>query len=63
MKNKKITLKEKKKMWDKFINESTPQEYKNEGTKIVQDFIFNTIVNAPIMPDLKPLNEDEINEE
>jgi hypothetical protein len=55
-----LTLKEKKKFWNKIVKKSIPKESRNNRfAKAIQTFVFNTIVNAPIMPDIKSLNEDK----
>ena len=53
-----LTTKEKKKFWNKIVKQTIPKESRNtKFAKAIQNFVFNTIVNAPVMPDIKLLNE------
>lgn len=53
-----LTTKEKKKFWNKIVRKTFSRKDRNKMPKDIQDFIFNTIVNAPVMPDIKPLDEE-----
>ena len=59
MKNK-ITREEKKQQWEKMLKNNTTQDEQNEFSKPIQDLIFNTIVDASVMPDIEPIDEDEL---
>jgi hypothetical protein len=59
MKNK-ITREEKKQLWEEILKNNTTQDEQNEFSKPIQDLIFNTIVDAPIMPDIKPIDDNEL---
>jgi hypothetical protein len=59
MKNKTIK-EEKKQLWEEMLKNNSTQDEQNEFSKPIQDFIFNTIVDAPIMPDIKLIDEDEL---
>jgi len=57
-----LTLKEKKKFWNKIVKQTIPKESRNNKyAKAIQNFVFNTIVNAPIMPDIKSLHDCSVN--
>ena len=57
---KKITREEKKQLWEEMLKTDTTQDEQNEFSKPIQDLIFNTIVDAPIMPNIKVIDEDEL---
>lgn len=56
----KFRREEKKQLWEDILKNNTTQDELNEFSKPILDFIFNTIIDAPIMPDIKPINEDEL---
>lgn len=51
---------EKKQLWEEMLKNNTTQDEQNEFSKPIHDFIFNTIVDVPIMLDIKPINEDKL---
>lgn len=57
---KEITREEKKQLWEEMLKNNTTQDELSEFSKPIRDFIFNTIVDAPIMPDIKPIDEDKL---
>ena len=57
MKNKN-TKEEKKRLWEEMLKNNTEQ---NDFSKPIQYLVFKTIIDSPIMPDIKPIDENELN--
>lgn len=54
--NRTLATEQKKELWESVIKNIETDG--NEFEKPIRDFVFNAIVNAPVMPDLKPVDEN-----
>jgi len=57
----KISEKKKKKLWNLHQKRVIEHCFNNPFYKVISKAIYNSIVNAPVMPDIKLMNEEDDN--